>query len=558
MTQTASHFLGIDVGTGSARAGLFTSTGKLLASASRPIQMWKPAPDHVEQSSDNIWDAIGQAARQALAESGVAPASVVGIGFDATCSLVLLDAADRPVSASTTGRPEQNVIVWMDHRAIPQAEKINATRHPVLRYVGGVISPEMQTPKLLWLKQHLPAAWKTTVRFLDLPDYLTYRATGDDTRSLCTTVCKWTYLGHKGLDGKGWDASYFKKIGLGDLATEGFARIGTRIRPMGQPVGQGLTAEAAAHLGLTPGTAVGVSIIDAHAGGLGLLGAPLGGKKPTPAALEKRLALIGGTSSCHMAVSREPRFIRGIWGPYHSAMIPGFWLTEGGQTATGALIDHVIQTHAAYPALQAEAAAAKVTVYQALNTRLETLAAAERAAHPAALTADLHVYPDFHGNRSPRANPTLRGAIVGLPLSATLDDLARLYLATVQAVAHGTRHIIDAMNAKGYAIDTLFACGGGTKNPVFLREHADITGCKLVLAREPEAVLLGSAVLGAVAAGAFPDVFAAMSAMNHADRVIAPGSASVRRYHAAKHAVFQRLHRDFLAYRHLVATASTK
>ena len=119
----------------------------------------------------------------------------------------------------------------------------------------------------------------------------------------------------------------------------------------------------------------------------------------------------------------------------------------------------------------------------------ETLAAAERVKHPAALTADLHVYPDFHGNRSPRANPTLRGAIVGLPLSATLDDLARLYLATIQAVAHGTRHIIDAMNAKGYAIDTLFACGGGTKNPVFLREHADITGCKLVLAREPEAVL---------------------------------------------------------------------
>ena len=205
MTKTASHFLGIDVGTGSARAGVFTATGKLLASASRPIQMWKPAPDHVEQSSDDIWDAIGHTARQALAESGVAPASVAGIGFDATCSLVLLDADDRPVSASTTGRSEQNVIVWMDHRAIPQSEKINATRHPVLRYVGGVISPEMQTPKLLWLKQHLPTAWKTTARFLDLPDYLTYRATGDDTRSLCTTVCKWTYLGHKGLDGKGWN-----------------------------------------------------------------------------------------------------------------------------------------------------------------------------------------------------------------------------------------------------------------------------------------------------------------------------------------------------------------
>ena len=60
-------------------------------------------------------------------------------------------------------------------------------------------------------------------------------------------------------------------------------------------------------------------------------------------------------------------------------------------------------------------------------------------------------------------------------------SLALLYLATIQAVAHGTRHIIDSMNAAGYRIDTVFACGGGTKNPVFLREHGDITGCNIIL-----------------------------------------------------------------------------
>jgi FGGY-family pentulose kinase len=551
--SSPQHFLGIDVGTGSARAGVFTEEGRLLASASRAIQMWKPAPDHVEQSSDDIWEACGVAACKALAEAKIPADSVVGVGFDATCSLVLLDAQDKPVSVSVSGEAQQNVIVWMDHRAIPQAERINATKHPVLRYVGGVISPEMQTPKLLWLKENMPKAWKATARFLDLPDYLTYRATGDDTRSLCTTVCKWTYLGHKGFDGAGWDAGYFRKIGLGDLAAEGFKRIGTRIRPMGEPIGAGLTKEAAKHLGLTPGTAVGVSIIDAHAGGLGMLGAPIGKKRPTPALLETRLALIGGTSSCHMAVSRQPQFIRGIWGPYGSAMIPELWLTEGGQTATGALIDHVIQTHAAFPALKAVAEAAGVTVYESLNARLEALAKAESAKHPAALTADLHVYPDFHGNRSPRANPTLRGSIVGLPLSATLDDLARVYLATIQAVAYGTRHIIEEMNAKGYSINTVLACGGGTKNPVFLREHADITGCKVVLAREPEAVLLGSAVLGAVASTAYPSVLAAMNAMNHVERVIEPGNATVQKYHTTKYAVFKRLYRDFMAYRSLMA-----
>lgn len=547
------YFLGIDVGTGSARAGLFDSRGHLAAAAAVPIRLWRPAPDHVEQSSEDIWTACCRATRAALRLAGVKPDAVKGIGFDATCSLVALDGDDQPVSVSVTGRREQNVIVWMDHRAIPQADRINRTRHPVLRYVGGVISPEMQTPKLLWLKENLPAAWRKAARFLDLPDFLTYRATGDDTRSLCTTVCKWTYLGHRGIDGRGWDAGYFRRIGLDDLAAERFRRICGKVRPMGEPVGQGLAVRSARELGLVPGTPVGVSIIDAHAGGLGLLGASLDGRAPTPAALNRRLALIGGTSTCHMAVSEAPRFIRGIWGPYHSAMIPGLWLTEGGQSATGALIDHVIFSHAAAAPLSAEAKRAGRTIYELLNGRLAALAQAERVVHPAALTASLHVQPDFHGNRSPRADPTLKGVVSGLSLSATADDLARQYLAAIQAVAYGTRHIVEEMNRRGYRVDTLLACGGGTRNPVFLREHADITGCRVVLPREPEAVLLGSAVLGAVAAGRHASVLAAMRAMNAAGRVVDPARGTVARFHAAKYRVFHRMHADFVAHRRLMA-----
>lgn len=553
--MSSHYYLGIDVGTGSARAGIFDGAGRMAASASQSIKMWKPQPDHVEQSSDDIWRACCRVTRAALKQSGILPAAIKGIGFDATCSLVALDAADRPVSVSATGRAAQNVIVWMDHRALAQAERINRTQHPVLRYVGGVISPEMQMPKLLWLKENLPATWQGTARFFDLPDFLTYRATGDDTRSLCTTVCKWTYLGHQGPDGAGWSPGFLKKIGLADLATDGFRRIGTKIRPMGEALGHGLTARAARELGLAPGTPVGVAIIDAHAGGLGMLGATLDGTAATPASLNRRLALIGGTSSCHMAVSAQPRFIRGIWGPYYSAMIPGLWLTEGGQSATGALIDHVIFSHAAAAGLQREARRAGLTIYEVLNQQLDALAKLERVAHPAQLTHALHLQPDFHGNRSPRADPTLKGAISGLTLSATRADLARQYLAAIQAVAHGTRHIISEMNAKGYGIDTLLVCGGGTKNPVFLREHADITGCRLVLPREPEAVLLGSAVLGAVASGAFPSVLAAMSAMNSAGPVVAPATGRLARYHEAKHRVFQRMHADFLAYRRLMARA---
>lgn len=541
-------YLGIDVGTGSARAGLFDASGRRLGMASEPIQIWKPRPDFVEQSSEDIWRACGRATRRALREAGAGPEAVQGIGFDATCSLVLLDADDLPVSVSPTGNAEQNVIVWMDHRAIGEANEINATGDAVLAYVGGVISPEMETPKLLWLKRNLPVSFAKAARFLDLPDFLTYRATGADSRSHCTTVCKWTYLGHE-REGRGaWSREYFERIGLGELLDDGARRIGAQVKPLGERVGL-LSGRAAAELGLAPGIAVGVSIIDAHAGGIGLLGTSIAGSAPSERELETRLALIGGTSSCHMAVSKEPRFVPGVWGPYFSAMLPGLWLTEGGQSATGALIDATVFGHARGPELAEQAKARGTTVYALLNEQLERLQRDAGAPCAAELTRHLHVEPDHHGNRSPRADATLRGMLSGLSLDTDVDALARLYLATIQAIAYGTRDIIEALNRQGYRIDTLLATGGDAKNPVFLREHADATGCRIVLPREPEAVLLGSAVLGAVAAGHQPGVLAAMSAMSHAGSVVEPGAAPARELHDRKYQVFQAMYRHQLEYR---------
>ncbi len=556
MTQHRRCYLGIDVGTGSARAGIFDEYGTMLGMAAHPIKMWRPQPDFVEQSSEDIWAATANSVHHAVAEADIDPDDVRGIGFDATCSLVALDGANQPVSISPTGKDEQNVIVWMDHRALDQAARINHMGHPVLRHVGRVISPEMQTPKLCWLRENLPNCWRRARLFLDLADFLTYRATGDDTRSLCTTVCKWTYQGHLqptviGSLGS-WDDTYWNAIGLDDIVKEGYTRVGTRVRPMGEPVAQGLTHSAAESLGLKPGTPVAVSIIDAHAGGLGLLGATLA--PSTEVNLEKRLALIAGTSSCHMAVSSVPRFIQGVWGPFYSAMIPGLWLTEGGQSATGSLIDHVIFTHARGRELQEEARRRGLTVYELLAEVLNRLAGGME--FPAKLTQNIHVLPYFHGNRSPRADSKATGMISGLKLDDSIENLALLYLATVQAVAHGTRHILDVMTDAGFDIETILVTGGGSKNPIFLREHADITMRKIVLSKEPEAVLLGSAMLGAVAARDCATVIEAMTKMSAAAEVIQPRLGDVKSYHDAKHRVFLQMYEDQVHYNALMGTSS--
>jgi ribulose kinase len=95
-------------------------------------------------------------------------------------------------------------------------------------------------------------------------------------------------------------------------------------------------------------------------------------------------------------------------------------------------------------------------------------------------------------------------------------------------------------------------CGGDTKNPVFVREHADVTGCRVVLPKEPEAVMLGAAILGRVACGDSPSVQEAMAAMCHEGTVIEPAGGAVAAYHAKKHEVFLRMYDDQMAYRALM------
>lgn len=154
---------------------------------------------------------------------------VRGIGFDATCSLAVFSTdTDSPVSVTaSTFDSDRNVILWLDHRAVKETEKINATGHKVLQYVGGKMSVEMEIPKIVWLKNNMPAAVFAKCKFYDLVDALTHLATGGETRSLCSLVCKQGYL-PKGIEGSepGWQKDFLDEIGLQDFCDEDFRRLG--------------------------------------------------------------------------------------------------------------------------------------------------------------------------------------------------------------------------------------------------------------------------------------------------------------------------------------------
>lgn len=167
--------------------------------------------------------------RRALNEHNISPSEVHGIGFDATCSLCVFSTeTNKPISVTGPNfDSDQNVILWLDHRAVTETETVNATGHKVLRYVGGKMSLEMEIPKILWLKNNMAPEMFAKCRFFDLGDALTHIATGGHARSFSSMVCKQGYLPH-GVEGstKGWQADFLQEIGLGELADGGFDRIG--------------------------------------------------------------------------------------------------------------------------------------------------------------------------------------------------------------------------------------------------------------------------------------------------------------------------------------------
>ena len=503
--MTQNLLVAVDVGTGSTRAGVLTAEGKLLARAECPIAMNRTDANHAEHDSTQIWQATCAAIRQAMAEAKAKPEQVVGLSFDATCSLVVRDAEGQPITVSTNGERRWDTIVWLDHRALAETDEANSTGHEVLNYAGGVMSPEMEVPKLMWLKRHMPQSWARAAMMFDLADFLSWKATGSLERSQSTLVCKWTYLAHKQTP---WQPDFLSQVGLEDMLEK--AALPAKASPVGADLGP-LTAEAATDLGLTTRCHVGVGLIDAHAGALGVLGAFTHDVQT----IDRHLALIAGTSSCVMALSAEARPTQGVWGPYFGAVLPGVWLNEGGQSATGALLDHIIRWHGAggEPTTQ---------MHKSIATRIMQL----RATEGLALAHRLHVLPDFHGNRSPLGDPFALGVISGLTLDSDFDSLCRLYWRTCVSIALGVRHILETLNTRGYAIDTLHVTGGHTKNPILMELYADATGCTVVESSAKDATLLGMAMVAATAAGLYPSLDQACVAMQQGGTSRAPDPAA--------------------------------
>lgn len=511
------YYVGVDVGTGSARACIIDTNGIILGLSERPITRHELKPNYITQNSTEIWNAICYCVKNCLRDSGVNPSEVFGIGFDATCSLVAVNhSSDTPIAVGPDfSDHKENIILWMDHRAEDETNEINATNDKCLKYVGGQMSIEMELPKMKWLKHHAPDGIKN-IKFYDLPDFLTHKATGEDSRSYNSSVCKQGFVPF-GVDNSttGWSKEFLDQVDLPELIENNFEKLGGVpgkngvFLSAGDVVGK-LTTQSAEELGLTTECIVGSGVIDAYAGWIGTVAAQVDipqlpefsqASNGSIATSCGRLAAVAGTSTCHIAMTKEPCFVNGVWGPYKDVMAPGYWLAEGGQSCTGALLAHVLAIHPATTELAHLADESNLSKFDYLNLILENLTTDTKSRSVVSLAKHIFFYGDFHGNRSPIADPRMRASIIGQSMDASINDLAIQYFGACEFIAQQTRQIVEALEAAGHEISSVFMSGGQCRNGLLMRLLADCTGKPIIIPRYIDgAVVFGSALLGAVAA----------------------------------------------------------
>jgi ribulose kinase len=220
-------------------------------------------------------------------------------------------------------------------------------------------------------------------------------------------------------------------------------------------------------------------------------------------------------------------------------MIPGQWLTEGGQSAAGAAIDHLVSMHPASDAARAKADAAGLSLVAWLDRQ-----ATERCPDPTRsveLAKSIHVVPEFLGNRSPYADPDARAVIAGLGLETDVHDLVSLYVAGLCGIGYGLKQLLERLLKDGIRVEMIVASGGAAQSNLVRQLLADATNVPVAVADTQEPVLLGAAMLGAVAAGHYHSLPQVMSAMSSLAKVFKPAGGAVEELHESRYQAFELL-----------------
>lgn len=502
-------FLGLDFGTESVRALLVDRRGQERAVAvakyrhgqilsSLPGTGEKLPADFALQHPQDWLDSAARATRAAVRASGAKPRDIAGIGVDFTSCTMLPALADgTPLCQTARWKGEKFAWpkLWKHHGAKAQTDRLNLLARErseswLPRY-GGIVGLEWFFPKVLETLERAPRVFDATEVWLEAGDWFVWQLTGELVRSTCQA-------GYKGLWSRedGFPSSDFLKALHPRLEHIVAKKMPGHFLAPGEAAGT-LTPAMAKTFGLTPGTPVSAAIIDAHAGVPG-----------AGAAEPDTLVMVMGTSSCHMLNSSVGKVVPGVAGVVRDGIMPGYYGYETGQAAVGDAFEWTRRLLG--------------------GARFDTLSAESAALSPGA--DGVRCLDWFNGCRTPLMDGAVTGAFTGLTLN---HGPAHLFRSVLEASACGLRWIVDTLREGGVPVRRFVATGGlPHHSPLFLQICADVLGEPIAVPSSQQGPALGAAILGGLAAGAFPDATTAIRAMTGGGkpRVTKPRSAATRTY----------------------------
>jgi len=488
---TKKYSLGIDYGTLSGRAVLVeVDTGNIVATAVKNYShavMDKYLPDGktrleqdwaLEHPADYL-EVLGETIPAVLKESGVSADDVIGMAIDFTaCTILPIDKNGTPLCMKDEFKfvPHAYVKLWKHHAAQPEANKLNETAAAMgetfLKRYGGKISSEWVIPKIMQILDEAPEIYNAADRFIEATDWMSLMLTGNERRNSCTAGYKAIWHKREGYPSK----EFFKAL---DPRLENVVddKLSRDIYPLGGKAGE-LTAEMAKLTGLKEGTAVAISNVDAHVAvpSLGI-------------SVEGKMLMIMGTSTCHMVLSKEEKIVPGMCGVVEDGILPGFYGYEAGQSCVGDHFQWFVE-NCVPTAYTEEAKSRGISIHKLLREKASALHIGE---------SGLIALDWWNGNRSVLVDVDLTGLIIGCTLLTKPEEI---YRALIEATAYGTNMIIETFGNSGVPINELYACGGiAEKDEMMMQIYADVTNREIRISDSPQAVALGSAMFGAVAAG---------------------------------------------------------
>jgi L-ribulokinase len=534
VSGSGRYAVGIDFGTESGRAVLVDcADGRELgtavhAYANGVIDERLPAPDaDVEleadwalQDPDDYVATFERAVPALLAETGVDPTEVIGVGVDFTsCTMLPTTADGTPLCRLPEWRrnPHAWVKLWKHHAAQPEADRINevaaARGEPWLARYGGRISSEWFVAKSLQILLEAPEVYERADRLIEAADWAVWQLTGAETRNSCTAGYKAMWSKRDGFPVDAYFAALDPRFE--HVVDEKMSRA---IVPLGTRAG-GLSERAAAWTGLLPGTPVAVANVDAHVSAAAVTVTGAG-----------TLVAIMGTSICHILLGDEPALVEGMCGVVEDGVVPGLHGFEAGQSAVGDIFAWFVES--CVPPEVHEAAARRGL---GVHAYLEEEAARLEPGESGVLALDW-----WNGNRSILVDAELGGLLVGMTLQTRAHEL---YRALIEATAFGTRVIVEAFRDAGVRVDRIVACGGLPRNRLLMQVYADVTGLEHAVSSSEQTPALGAAMFGAVAAGAEAGGY---DSIVEASRAMAHLSDVVYRPDPGRHAAYDLLYAEYV------------